>query len=102
MRSNLLAEHLGVTILDVEAAFAREQGSLIGTIEALRGDGRSLVPFVSKDLTSLENEVLAENDLLDPEHPADRWKAFRLSRLLPTSSRYDKKPPEELGHRSAL
>lgn len=83
IRSDLLAEHLGVDMHTVETTFQQKGCSLIETIEALRSDGRSLVPFVPPELTTIEDDVLRESDLLDPERPADFWKAFRLSRLLP-------------------
>lgn len=40
LRDDLLAEHLGVTAADV-AATLKETGSLIATVEALRGPGRA-------------------------------------------------------------
>lgn len=67
VRDDLLAEHLGVTPSAVAEAVA--QGGLIAAIEALRSGGRSLRPFVPPELNGLEKEVLAENDLLDPERP---------------------------------
>ncbi|MEH6772430.1 MAG: phospholipase D-like domain-containing protein [Cereibacter changlensis] len=73
LRTMLLAEHLGVEPAAFEAAVARKGGSLIGGIEALRGPGRSLVPFVPPELNGLQETVLADNDLLDPERPSHMW-----------------------------
>ena len=67
LRESLIAEHLDVTEEKVAATF-RRTGSLIETIEALRGKGRSLelldlVPPGPMD------EFIAENELLDPTSP---------------------------------
>ncbi len=67
LRTELLAEHLDVTPEDFAAHFA-ETGSLVDTIEALRGNGKTL------DLLDLEkpgplDQFIADNELLDPEHP---------------------------------
>jgi phospholipase D1/2 len=82
LRSELLAEHLGVPVAKVEEALAREDRSLIGAIEALRGSGRSLVPFEAPEFNGIEDALLAESDLLDPERPSHRWRPFQPSRLL--------------------
>jgi phospholipase D1/2 len=83
LRHDLLAEHLGTEIGAVEEAVRVADGSLIRAIEALRSDGRSLVPFEPPELNEFEQEVLAENELLDPERPSRRGRALRLSRWLP-------------------
>lgn len=67
LRTSLIAEHLDVKEEEVAATFKRT-GSLIDTIEALRGKGRSLelldlVPPGPMD------EFIAENELLDPTSP---------------------------------
>ena len=67
IRDDLIAEHLGVTAAEVAARLARE-GSLIATIEALRGAGRTLVPYKIPELSAAE-EWLADNEILDPEGP---------------------------------
>lgn len=72
-RSSLLAEHLSVAPQTVAQAVHAENGSLIGAIEALRGTGRSLVPFEPPDFGVIGDGILRENDLLDPESPARRW-----------------------------
>lgn len=67
LRTRLLAEHLGVEPNVVAASFA-QTGSLVDTIESLRGRGKTL------ELLDLEKPgpfeaIIAENELLDPEHP---------------------------------
>lgn len=80
VRDDLLAEHLGTTPETV-AERARAEDSLIAAVEALRGDGRSLAPYRPDEPHAIE-EVLAENDLLDPERPPD-WRRSLLRRLSP-------------------
>jgi phosphatidylserine/phosphatidylglycerophosphate/cardiolipin synthase-like enzyme len=67
LRESLIAEHLDVEPADVARNFERT-GSLIDTIEALRGDGRSLERL---DLVAPGplDEFIAENELLDPTSP---------------------------------
>lgn len=67
LRESLIAEHLGVEPDDVARQF-EATGSLIDTIEALRGKGRSLELL---DLTKPGpfDEFIAENELLDPTSP---------------------------------
>ena len=67
LRTSLIAEHLDVAENGVAATFERT-GSLIETIEELRGKARSLelldlVPPGPMD------EFIAENELLDPTSP---------------------------------
>ena len=76
LRTALVAEHLGVNAQTVMDAMDAAHGSLIAAIEALRGKGRSLVPFVAPEFGTVEDAVLGENDLLDPERPAHRWRSF--------------------------
>lgn len=64
LRDGLLAEHLGVGVEALAAAI--DDKGLIGAVEALRGDGRSLRPYVLPDLGSAV-EWLADSELLDPE-----------------------------------
>jgi phospholipase D1/2 len=82
LRNDLLAEHLDVAVADVEAALASDSATLIGAIESLRGEGRTLAPFEPPDLNGIEDNVLGESDLLDPERPAHRWRPFRAGRIL--------------------
>lgn len=73
LRTELLAEHLDVAPHTVEQAITAANGSLIGAIEALRGNGRSLVPFEPPDFSDVTDMVLKENDLLDPERRTGWW-----------------------------
>jgi phosphatidylserine/phosphatidylglycerophosphate/cardiolipin synthase-like enzyme len=80
LRDGLLAEHLGV---DKQIVTERIEacGSLIETIEALRGDGRSLRPYELPDLKDVE-KWLADNEVLDPEGPEEIFKPFSQRGLL--------------------
>lgn len=73
LRNDLLAEHLGVPVSEVSAKLA-ETGSLIATIEALRNDGRSLIPYELPQLSGLES-WLAENEILDPNGPEEIFES---------------------------
>ena len=68
LRNRLLAEQLGVWQQAAAAAFA-EHG-LIGMVEKLRGDGRSLHPYEVPELRT-GARWLADGELLDPESPAE-------------------------------
>jgi phosphatidylserine/phosphatidylglycerophosphate/cardiolipin synthase-like enzyme len=72
IRSGLMAEHLGVEQDVVEQSFART-GSLIETIEALRGKGKTLAPLVLEEPDAVE-EFIAESELLDPERPDEMFE----------------------------
>ncbi len=67
LRNDLIAEHLDVTVSAFETALKDADGSLVRTIDRLRGAGRSLVPFEVPDLSEFEEDYLAETDILDPE-----------------------------------
>ncbi|MGR3504681.1 MAG: phospholipase D-like domain-containing protein [Paracoccaceae bacterium] len=83
LRHDLLAEHLGVEIDAVERAIEAADGSVIGGIESLLSDGRSLVEFVPPAISEAQDSMLAENSLLDPERPSGRRKgAKRLLRRI--------------------
>ncbi|KAA0969505.1 phospholipase [Aureimonas fodinaquatilis] len=73
LRDDLLAEHLGVSPDTITATLART-GSLIATIETLRSEGRSLVPYKKPELTDFE-EWLAENEILDPNGPDEIFES---------------------------
>ncbi len=69
LRDRLLGEHLGVAPEDVARALERT-GSLIETIEMLRGNSRSLAPLEA----ALDPEVDAlvpDAAVIDPERPVD-------------------------------
>jgi phosphatidylserine/phosphatidylglycerophosphate/cardiolipin synthase-like enzyme len=73
IRDGLIAEHLGLPVARV-AAQIDARGSLIDTIEALRGKGRSLRPYEVPDLSAVE-AWLADNEVLDPESPSEMFEA---------------------------
>jgi phosphatidylserine/phosphatidylglycerophosphate/cardiolipin synthase-like enzyme len=74
IRSELLGEHLACDPALVRETMA-ETGSLIATIEALRGAGKTLRPYEVPDLTKVE-EWLADNEVLDPEGPEEMFEAL--------------------------
>ncbi|KQT42086.1 phospholipase [Aureimonas sp. Leaf454] len=74
IRDDLIAEHLGVETAIVTRSIA-ETGSIIATIEALRGEGRSLRPYETPNLGDIET-WLADNEVLDPEGPGEMFEAF--------------------------
>ena len=69
LRARLLGEHLDRDHAAVAAALERE-GTMIGAIDALRGEGRSLRPLG----VTAEDEwasVLADQPMIDPAEPID-------------------------------
>ena len=85
IRNGLIAEHLGVSLERV--AFGIETcGSFVAAIEALRGPGRSLSPYVVPELSAIQ-AWLADNEVLDPESPSEMFESttkrglFRRLRL---------------------
>ena len=72
LRERLMAEHLGTTPEIISDAF-EQTGSLIGTVECLRGRGKTLVEFEPgpwRD-TSL---AIGSSELLDPESVDERFE----------------------------
>ena len=63
--ADLLAEHLDVSQERV-AETLRDSGSIIETVESLRGSGRTLVPLEVEKPNAVE-AMIAENEILDPE-----------------------------------
>lgn len=80
IRDGLIAEHLGVPLDHITAEINR-RGSIIATIEALRGHGRSLRPYAIPELKAVE-KWLADNEVLDPESPSEMFEATGNRRLL--------------------
>jgi phospholipase D1/2 len=74
-RSRLVGEHLGVDPGKVERSLAAT-GSLIGTIEALRGPGRTLVPLTG-DVPEWQDRLLPETVLFDWERPVESDELLR-------------------------
>ena len=80
IRDGLVAEHLGREPAEIAASIA-ERG-LIATIESLRGaGGRTLVPYEVPDLHAVET-WLADNEVLDPEGPAEMFEPLSKRGLL--------------------
>ena len=65
---------------EVERIFA-DTGSLIRTIDALRGEGRSLRPFEPEEPSALE-KTLARSESLDPESADESFEPLARHRLL--------------------
>jgi phosphatidylserine/phosphatidylglycerophosphate/cardiolipin synthase-like enzyme len=65
VRDRLLGEHLDVGTEAFRAALD-QHSSLVTAIDALRGDGKTLVEF-DRDVIDGEQSPLAENELMDPE-----------------------------------
>ena len=86
IRNDLLAEHLGVDIAKVTALIA-EKKSLIAAIEALRGKGRTLVPYEIPNLNEVE-KWLADNEILDPEGPQEAFETLEKRGLFRTASNW--------------
>ncbi|WP_298812060.1 phospholipase D-like domain-containing protein [uncultured Sphingomonas sp.] len=79
IRDDLLAEHLAIDVAQVSDGVKRD--GLIATIERLRGSGKTLIPYEIPDLNGVE-AWLAENEVLDPEGPAEMFEAFEKRGLL--------------------
>ncbi|WP_067704063.1 phospholipase D-like domain-containing protein [Nocardia jejuensis] len=81
IRRRLLCEHLAAEPAKFDATLA-ETSSLLRTVEALRGTGRTLMRFEPETVED-ENSALAENELMDPERtPPSFWDNPVLSRGL--------------------
>lgn len=72
LRDMLLGEHLGAEPAVVAEEIERS-GSMIATIEKLRGEGKTLRPYETPDLSSVE-KWLADNEVLDPEGPDEMFE----------------------------
>ena len=66
-RNRLLGEHLGMEPARIEQALAQE-GSLIRTIEALRGPGRSVRPLALQ-VTADVDALVPDEEIVDPARP---------------------------------
>jgi phospholipase D1/2 len=80
LRADLIAEHLGTDPAEV-AASCEETGSLIGTIERLRGEGRTLMPYEIPEF-SAPLKAIAKSESLDPESACDPFEPLATNRLL--------------------
>jgi phosphatidylserine/phosphatidylglycerophosphate/cardiolipin synthase-like enzyme len=80
IRRQLVCEHLGVPAEQFDGTLA-ETSSLLRTVEALRGGGRTLEKF-DPDTVEDEDSPLAENELMDPERtPPSLWERTNRGRL---------------------
>ncbi|WP_067564073.1 phospholipase D-like domain-containing protein [Nocardia acidivorans] len=84
MRRRLICEHLDADPAAFDATLA-ETSSLLHTVEALRGGGRTLLRFEPETVAN-EDSPLAENELMDPERtPSSLWEnllpSWNLRRL---------------------
>jgi phosphatidylserine/phosphatidylglycerophosphate/cardiolipin synthase-like enzyme len=79
VRHQLVSEHLGLSLGEFEDAMCR-CGSFLKAVEALRGEGRTLLPFTERTVSG-EASPLAENDLMDPDH-VPRSLARSVQRLI--------------------
>lgn len=77
---DLVAEHLGTTCAEVERRLAAT-GSLVRTIEELRGSGRTLVPLAIEEPNPVEAAV-AETEVLDPERAGEYFEPWAGARLV--------------------
>ena len=67
LRTRLMAEHLGVSERKVADKF-RRTGSLVATIEALKGEGKTL-RLLEFEKPKGAAKFIADSELLDPESP---------------------------------
>lgn len=80
LRCDLMAEHLGAEPATVADGFAAT-GSLIATIEELRGSGRTLRPFEPEDYNGLLERV-AKSEAADPESAEEAFEPMASHKLL--------------------
>ena len=80
LRCDLMAEHLGVEPGEVARTFD-ETGSLIATIERLRGDGRSLRLYRPPEV-SAPAKAVAKTEIADPESANESVEPFAHKRLM--------------------
>jgi phosphatidylserine/phosphatidylglycerophosphate/cardiolipin synthase-like enzyme len=66
IRHRLVSEHLGVSVDEFETAM-QGCGTFLAAVEALTGSGRTLRRFTDRTVQG-EAGLLAENDLMDPDH----------------------------------
>ena len=83
IRNRLLGEHLGVAPARVAQESAR-RASLIGAIEALRGEGRTLKPY-HRELSPEADAMVPDRSVIDPERPIDPDRL--VDDLVPADSR---------------
>src|SRR3546814_21161567 len=70
-----MAEHLGVEPEAIVRLMTENGDSIIAVIEQVRGKGKTPVPFEPPPLNEIEKK-LADNEVLDPESPAERFEPY--------------------------
>ncbi len=80
MLHDLLGEHLGEDPSAVRQEI-ETRGSLIAAIEALAGQGRTLMPFNPVEPNAIERK-LADNEMLDPESAGEEFEQIARPGLL--------------------
>ncbi len=80
LRCDLMGEHLGVPPDAVARLFA-ETGSLIATVERLRGTGRSLRPYRVTEFNGAA-KAIAKSEVADPESADEPFEPLAQHRLL--------------------
>lgn len=80
LRLALLAEHCGLSREEAGRLLA-EHGSMAGMIDAAPRHGKYLAPFVLRPLTDA-GKTIADNALLDPEHPGELFEPIGGNRGL--------------------
>jgi len=83
-RDSLVAEHLGVSVVDFRTQLQRH-GSFLRALEALRGGGRSLRKLTDT-MTAADVSPFAENELMDPDHvpPSIALSTLKLAEAVAT------------------
>jgi phosphatidylserine/phosphatidylglycerophosphate/cardiolipin synthase-like enzyme len=79
VRTRLMAEHLGVSEEEVRTLFDRTE-SLIGTIEALQGEGKTL-KLLELEEPGAAKCFIADTELLDPKSPDAMFEDFTSKSL---------------------
>ena len=80
LRCDLMGEHLGVPAGEVARTF-EATGSLIATVERLRGSGRTLAPFEPPEFSQAA-ETAAKSQVADPESADQAFEPMARHRLL--------------------
>ncbi|WP_246663442.1 hypothetical protein [Rhizobium sp. WL3] len=81
-----MAEHLATEPHAIRDAVALTKGSFVKAIDRLLGPGKTLRPYVPGEIGAFE-EMLAENDLLDPESPKKFYASLTGGQWRPGSLR---------------
>lgn len=95
IRASLLGEHLGVAAKEIEETLY-ETGSLVATVDALRGRERTLVDLDWK-IPEWVDKILPETELIDPPRPYRPWKILRKWWSAITHNEKPKTPREIYG-----